>query len=140
VSDDQIITQAIKALRVGPFNNHIVRERPKAVPELYDKFAKFSKSEIHHLRKVELKDWRRQPDRGEWEPTKILRGNLAYVPNSTRHASLLARPRPHSYCEAIGPQKCDRNGNHNGSTPRCKKGMSKTTIDQNRTTKTHSLP
>jgi hypothetical protein len=48
------------------------------------------------------------PDRvtrgGEWEPIKIRRGNLAYVPNSTQRASLLARPRPHSYQRAIGPQ------------------------------------
>jgi hypothetical protein len=31
VSDDQVITQAIKALRVGPLHNHLVRERPKTV-------------------------------------------------------------------------------------------------------------
>jgi hypothetical protein len=53
VSDDQIITQAIKALRVGPLHNHLVREWPKIVPELYVQFAKFSKSEILHFCKLE---------------------------------------------------------------------------------------
>jgi hypothetical protein len=36
VSDDQVITQAIKALRVGPLHSHLVRERPKTVPEPYE--------------------------------------------------------------------------------------------------------
>jgi hypothetical protein len=30
---------------------------------------------------------------GEWEPIKIHRWNLAYVPKLTRHTSLLTRPR-----------------------------------------------
>jgi hypothetical protein len=46
VSDDQVITQAIKALRAGPLHSHLVRERPKIVSELYEQFAKFTKSEI----------------------------------------------------------------------------------------------
>jgi hypothetical protein len=53
VSDEQVIAQAIKALRTGPLHNHLVREQPKTVPELYDQFAKFSKSEIQHLRNLE---------------------------------------------------------------------------------------
>jgi hypothetical protein len=53
VSDEQVIAQAIKALRVGPLHNHLVRERPKIVPELYDQYAKFSKSEIQHFFKLE---------------------------------------------------------------------------------------
>jgi hypothetical protein len=53
VSDEQVIAQAIKALRAGPLHNHLVREQPKTVPELYDQFAKFSKSEIQHLRNLE---------------------------------------------------------------------------------------
>jgi hypothetical protein len=40
----------MKALRVGPLHNHLVRERPKIVPELYGHFTKFGKSEIKHLR------------------------------------------------------------------------------------------
>jgi hypothetical protein len=35
VSDDEVITQAIKALRAGPLHSHLVRERSKIVPELY---------------------------------------------------------------------------------------------------------
>jgi hypothetical protein len=45
--------QAIKALRVGPLHSHLVRERLKIVLELYDQFAKFSKSEVQHFRKLE---------------------------------------------------------------------------------------
>jgi hypothetical protein len=53
VSDDQVIVQAMKALRVGPLYSHLVQERPKTVPELYEQFAKFSKSEIQHFHKLE---------------------------------------------------------------------------------------
>jgi hypothetical protein len=53
VSDDQVIVQAIKALCVGPLHSHLVRERPKLVPELYEQFTKFSKSEIQHFHKLE---------------------------------------------------------------------------------------
>jgi hypothetical protein len=53
VSDDQVITQAIKALHAGPLHSHLVRERPKIVTELYEQFTKFSKFEIQHFRKLE---------------------------------------------------------------------------------------
>jgi hypothetical protein len=53
VSDDQVIAQAIKALLAGPLHSHLVRDRPKIVPELYEKFAKFSKSEVQHFHKFE---------------------------------------------------------------------------------------
>jgi hypothetical protein len=36
VSNDQVIAQAIKVLRVGPLHNYLVRERPKIVLELYE--------------------------------------------------------------------------------------------------------
>jgi hypothetical protein len=36
MSDEQVIAQSIKALRAGPLHSHLVRERPKIVPELYD--------------------------------------------------------------------------------------------------------
>jgi hypothetical protein len=36
VSDDQVIAQAIKALRAGPLHNHLVREQLKTVSELYE--------------------------------------------------------------------------------------------------------
>jgi hypothetical protein len=53
VSDDQVITQAIKVLRAGPQHSHLVRERFKTVPELYDKFIKVSKSEVQYFCKLE---------------------------------------------------------------------------------------
>jgi 4-alpha-glucanotransferase len=53
VSDDQVIAQAIKALRVKTLHSHLVRERSKTVPELYDQFAKFSKLEVQHFCKFE---------------------------------------------------------------------------------------
>jgi hypothetical protein len=34
-------------------HNHLIRERPKTVIELYENFAKFSKSEVLHFRKLE---------------------------------------------------------------------------------------
>jgi hypothetical protein len=43
----------MKALRVAPLHNHLVREWPKIVPELYEQFAKFDKSEIQHFHKLE---------------------------------------------------------------------------------------
>jgi hypothetical protein len=49
-----------------------------------------------------VKDRRRRSERGEWVPIKILLENLAYVPKSTRNPSLLTRPRPTSYRQAIG--------------------------------------
>jgi hypothetical protein len=52
VTDEQVIAHAIKSLRVGPLHSHLVRERPKTVPELYDQFAKFSKSKIQHACKL----------------------------------------------------------------------------------------
>jgi hypothetical protein len=36
VSDDQVIAHAIKALWAGPLHGHLVRERPKIVPKLYE--------------------------------------------------------------------------------------------------------
>jgi hypothetical protein len=53
IPDDQVIAQAIKALCAGPLHSHLVRKRPKTVTELYDQFAKFSKSEIQYFRKLE---------------------------------------------------------------------------------------
>jgi hypothetical protein len=53
MSNDQVIVQAIKALRVGSLHSRLVRERPKTLLELYEQFAKFSKSEVQHFRKLE---------------------------------------------------------------------------------------
>jgi hypothetical protein len=51
-SDDQVIAQAIKALHAGALHSYLIREQPKIVPELYEQFMKFSKSDIQYLRKL----------------------------------------------------------------------------------------
>jgi hypothetical protein len=53
VFDNQVITQVIKALCVRPLCNHLVREQPKTIVELYEDFTKFNKSEVLHFRKLE---------------------------------------------------------------------------------------
>jgi hypothetical protein len=62
VLDEQVIEQAIISLRAGPLHSHLVRERPKIVPELYNQFAKFSKSVIQHYRKLEQQQKAAKPD------------------------------------------------------------------------------
>jgi hypothetical protein len=62
VSDDQVIVQAIKALRREPLHRHLVRERPKIVSELYEQFMKFSKIEIQHFLKFEQQREISKPD------------------------------------------------------------------------------
>jgi hypothetical protein len=62
VSDDQVIAYPIKALRAGPLHSHVVRERLKTVPKLYEQFAKFSKYEIQHFRKLEQQRNITKPD------------------------------------------------------------------------------
>jgi hypothetical protein len=52
VSDEQAITQAIKALHAGQLHNHLVRERPRSLDELYDEFRKFSIAEVLHFCKL----------------------------------------------------------------------------------------
>jgi hypothetical protein len=51
-----------------------------------------------------MKDRISRSDESEYEPIKIPQGNLGYILKSIRRVSLLARPRPHSYEEAISPQ------------------------------------
>jgi hypothetical protein len=63
----------------------------------------------HNLSTIVLKDQRKRPEGDEWEPIKIHRGNLVYIIKSIRCPSLLARSRPHSYNQAIGPQNWVRN-------------------------------
>jgi hypothetical protein len=53
VSDDQVIAQAIKAPHARPLHSHLVGERPKTITELYENFAKISKSDVLHFRKLE---------------------------------------------------------------------------------------
>jgi hypothetical protein len=54
---------------------------------------------------------------GEWEPIKIPHRNLAYIPKPSRNPSLLTRPRPPSYRQAIDLRNRARKCNE--STYRC---------------------
>jgi hypothetical protein len=67
-----------------------------------------------HQNESVLKDRRRRPEGGEWEPIKIPHWNLAYVPKSTINCSLLTRSRPSSYRPAIGLRNWA--GNYNKDT------------------------
>jgi hypothetical protein len=49
VSNDQVITQALKALRVGQLHNYLVREHPKTHEESYDNFRTFIRSKVLHF-------------------------------------------------------------------------------------------
>jgi hypothetical protein len=53
VSNEQVITQAIKALHDGQLHTYLVRERPRTLEEMYDNFRKFGKSEASHFCKLE---------------------------------------------------------------------------------------
>jgi hypothetical protein len=52
VSDEQAITQAIKALGVGHLHSHLVRECLRMLEELYENFQKFSTVEVLHFCKL----------------------------------------------------------------------------------------
>jgi hypothetical protein len=52
VSDEQAITQAIKALCASQLHNHLVSERSRTLEELYDEFCKFSRAEVLHFHKL----------------------------------------------------------------------------------------
>jgi hypothetical protein len=52
VSDEQAITQDIKALRAGQLHSHLEREHSRALEELYEEFQKFSRAEVLHFRKL----------------------------------------------------------------------------------------
>jgi hypothetical protein len=53
VSDDQVITQAIKALRDAQLHSHLTKEHPRTLQELYENVEKINKSEVLHFRKLE---------------------------------------------------------------------------------------
>jgi hypothetical protein len=53
VSDDQVIMQAIKALRTWQLHSHLVREHLRALKELYNNFPMLSKLEVLHFQKLE---------------------------------------------------------------------------------------
>jgi hypothetical protein len=49
VSDEQAITQSIKALRTGQLHSHLMRERPRTLEELYDEFHKFGRADVQQF-------------------------------------------------------------------------------------------
>jgi hypothetical protein len=76
---------------------------------------------LPHCFDILLKDRRRRPEGGEWEPIKIPNWNLAYIPTQTQTGSLPPRSRLHSYRKATSPQNQVRN--HRNTTEdnnRCK--------------------
>jgi hypothetical protein len=52
VSDEQAITQDNKALHAAQLHNHLVRECPRTLEELYEEFRKFSRAEVLHFHKL----------------------------------------------------------------------------------------
>jgi hypothetical protein len=52
VSDEQAITQAIKALCTGQLHSHLVKEHPKMLEGLYEEFQNFSRAEVLHFCKL----------------------------------------------------------------------------------------
>jgi hypothetical protein len=51
VFNEQVITEAIKALHIGPLHSYLVQEHPRTLEELYDNFRKFNRPEVLHFRK-----------------------------------------------------------------------------------------
>jgi hypothetical protein len=73
VSFEQVIIQAIKALRVGQLHSYLVRECPRMLEELYDNLHKFNKSGVLHFHKLEQQ--RKVPKENEASrPNKFNRG------------------------------------------------------------------
>jgi hypothetical protein len=83
VSDDQVIAQDIKALCPEPLHNHLVKEQPKTIVELYENFTKFSKSEVLHFRKFEKQ--RKALKHGE--ASRLAHYNDARQHNYHKHAN-----------------------------------------------------
>jgi hypothetical protein len=72
VSDDQVNAQPIKALQAEPLHSHLVKEQPKIVPELYEQFVKFRKSEVHHFCKIEQQRKTSKPMKPQDRPATII--------------------------------------------------------------------
>jgi hypothetical protein len=84
VMDEKVITQAIKALRVGQLHSHLVREHPKTLEELYDDFQKFSRSEVLHFCKLDQQ--RKVPKESESSrPTKYIKSKENTMSFDTSH-------------------------------------------------------
>jgi hypothetical protein len=71
--------------------------RPSFSPTTANEAVEKSQASIDNWLLGLLKDQRRRPEEGEWEPIKIPCRNLDYIPKSTQSPSLLTRPRPPNY-------------------------------------------
>jgi hypothetical protein len=97
VSDSQVITQAIKALRAGPVHIHLVREWAKIVPELYEQFAKFNKSKIQHFHKLE-------------QQRKVSKSDEAPRPHHNKSQCNYPKPMHNNDSDGCGlPENCEKN-------------------------------
>jgi hypothetical protein len=104
VSDEQAITQTIKALCAGQLDSHLVREHPKTLEGLYEEFRKFRRSEVSHYHKLD-------------QQRKVINENessrsFKYSKGKEGATSFdVARKQVHSIdSDGCGPQKnCDKN-------------------------------
>jgi hypothetical protein len=107
VFDDQVITQAIKALRAGPLHSHLVRERPKIIVVLYEEFAKFSKSEVLYFRKLEQQ--RKTPKHDEAPRPPRYNDNQRNNPNQVHSIDCDGYGPPVNWENNFGPPTQERN-------------------------------
>jgi hypothetical protein len=86
VSDEQVITQAIKTLCTGQLHSYPVRGWPRTLQELYDNFCKFSRSEVLHFRKLDQKEKfpRRTKPQDPPSTTRVVRAQWALTMHTSR--------------------------------------------------------
>ena len=60
VPEDIAIEAAIKGLRIGPFTDHLAREKPWTIEDLYNKFEKYCRSDIDFRRRLEEQNLSKQ--------------------------------------------------------------------------------
>jgi hypothetical protein len=76
--------QAIKVLHACQLHNHLLREFPKTLEELYDNFQKFSRSEVLHFHKLDQQ--RKVPKESESSrPTKYSKSRENVMSFHTSH-------------------------------------------------------
>jgi hypothetical protein len=84
VLDEQVIMQAIKALRASQLHSHLVRVRTKTLEEWYDNFQKFSRLEV--LRFHMLEQQRKVPKESENpRPTKYSKSRENHITFDTSY-------------------------------------------------------
>jgi hypothetical protein len=107
VYDDQVIVHAIKDLCTGHLHNHLVRDRPKIVSELYELFAKFSKSEVQHFCKLEQQ--RKTPKQDEAPRPFCYNDNQHNYPKLVHSINSDCCRPPENWEKNFGPPPQERN-------------------------------